>query len=125
MTLRKEYRGYVIVVMLRLLEVTAYAVVSADTAAKFSDLLMKAPAENYWQVKADDVYGWMQAKKTDFVIIDVRPESPGQQGGKMPGAIYIPYNEILKAENLKKLPKTRSWFSCVSPGRRRICPCFF
>ena len=120
--MRKGYWRFVIVVLALVLAVPAYAFVSEDSAAKFSDVLMKAPAENHWQVKADDVYGWMQAKKTDFVIIDVRPNPPGQQGGRMPGAVYIPYNEILKAENLKKLPKDRKLILVCVTGQTQNLP---
>jgi len=33
------------------------------------DVLMKASAENQWQVKADDVYGWLQANKIDLPLL--------------------------------------------------------
>jgi len=120
--MRKGYARFVIVVLALALAVPAYALVSEDTAAKFSDVLIKAPASNHWQVKADDVYGWMQAKKTDFVIVDVRPNPPGQQGGKIPGAMYIPYNEILKAENLKKLPKDKKVVLACVTGQTQNLP---
>jgi len=59
----------------------------------------------------------MQAKKTDFVIVDVRPNPPGQQGGKIADAMYIPYNEILKSENLKKLPKDKKVILVCETGQ--------
>ncbi len=89
---------------------------------KFNDILMKGPAEGHWQVKADEVDGWIKAKKTDFVIVDVRPNPPGQQGGKMPGAIYIPYSEILKADNLKKLPKNKKVVLVCVTGQTQNLP---
>ncbi len=120
--MKKWHERFVPVLLVLIFAVPAYAVVSADTAAKFSDLLMNAPAENHWQVSADDVYGWMQAKKTDFVIIDVRPDPPGQQGGRMPRAMYIPYNQILKAENLKKLPKDKKVILVCVTGQTQNLP---
>ena len=33
------------------------------------DVLMKASAENQWQVKADDVYEWLQANKIDLPLL--------------------------------------------------------
>jgi len=120
--MRRWYWSYVIVVMALVLAVPVCAVVSGDAATKFSDLLMKAPAENHWQVTADDVYGWMQEKKTDFVIVDVRPDPPGQQGGKIPGALYIPYNQILKTENLKKLPKDKKLVLVCVTGQTQNLP---
>lgn len=89
---------------------------------KFNDVLMKGPAEGHWQVKADEVDAWIKAKKTDFVIVDVRPNPPGQQGGKIPGAIYIPYNEILKADNLKKLPKGKKVVLVCVTGQTQNLP---
>ena len=120
--MRIGYERFVVVALILVLAVPAYAIVSADTATKFSDILMKAPAENHWQVSADDVYGWMQGRKTDFVIIDVRPDPPGQQGGRMPGAMYIPYNQILKAENLKKLPKDKKVILVCVTGQTQNLP---
>ncbi len=57
-------------------------------------------------------------KKTDFLVVDVRigpPAGPGQQGGKIPGAIWIPVDQILKDESLKKLPKDKKIvLACVT-----------
>jgi len=93
-----------------------------DMAKKLNEVLMKGPAEGHWQVKPDEVDAWIKAKKTDFLIVDVRPTPPGQQGGKMPGAIYIPYNEILKAENLKKLPKDKKLILVCVTGQTQNLP---
>jgi rhodanese-related sulfurtransferase len=120
--MKKGFERVVWVILSLVLAVPAYAFVSEDAAVKFSDILITAPAANHWQVKADEVYGWMQAKKTDFVIVDVRPDPPGQKGGKMPGAIYIPYNEVLKAENLKKLPKDKKLILVCVTGQTQNLP---
>lgn len=120
--MRNGYWRFVVVVVTLALALPAYALVSEGTAEKFSDVLMKAPAENHWQVKADDVYGWQQANKTDFVIVDVRTDPPGQKGGKIPGAMHIPYNEILKAENLKKLPKDKKIILVCVTGQTQNLP---
>jgi rhodanese-related sulfurtransferase len=120
--MKKGCMMFLVLVVAMALAMPASAFVSDDTAKKMSDLLMKAPAENHWQVKADDVYSWMQAKKTDFVIVDVRANPPGQQGGRIHGAIYIPYNEILKAENLKKLPKDKKLILVCVTGQTQNLP---
>lgn len=93
-----------------------------DWVKKFNDVLMKGPSEGHWQVKPDDVDAWIKAKKTDFLIVDVRPSPPGQQGGKIPGSIYIPYNEILKSENLKKLPKNKKIILVCVTGQTQNLP---
>jgi len=98
----------------------AYA--ADDLAKKLNDVLVKGPAEGHWQVKADDVAAWIKDKKTDFVVVDVRANPPGQQGGKMPGAVYIPYNEILKPENLKKLPKDKKVVLVCVTGQTQNLP---
>lgn len=120
--MKRTFVAVVVAVVVLASAMPTYAFVSEDTTKKLSDLLMKAPADNHWQVKADDVYGWMQAKKTDFVIVDVRPTPPGQQGGKISGAMYIPYSEILKAENLKKLPKDKKVVLVCVTGQTQNLP---
>ncbi len=120
--MRKGYVTYLIAVITLVFAIPAYAVISADTVEEMSRILEGAPAASHWQVKADEVYGWMQAKKTDFVIIDVRPDPPGQKGGRMPGAIYIPYNEILKAENIGKLPKDKKLVLVCVTGQTQNLP---
>lgn len=116
-------KGFIAVMGLFLalsLVVPAYA--SDDWVKKFNDVLVKGPAEGHWQVKPDDVDAWIKAKKTDFMIVDVRANPPGQQGGKIPGAVYIPYNEILKAENLKKLPKDKKIILVCVTGQTQNLP---
>ncbi|HXX81172.1 MAG TPA: rhodanese-like domain-containing protein, partial [Thermodesulfovibrionales bacterium] len=106
------------------LAIALVAPVSAadDMAKKLNEVLMKGPAEGHWQVKPDDLDAWIKAKKADFLVVDVRPNPPGQQGGKIPGAIYIPYNEILKAENLKKLPKDKKLVLVCVTGQTQNLP---
>ena len=57
---------------------------AADVVWKMSDLLAKAPAEGHWQVSAADLAKMIAEKKTDFIVVDVRPTPPGQQGGRSP-----------------------------------------
>jgi len=118
----KWYGKFMVVAVVLIFAVPVYAYVSEETTAKLSEILMNAPAENHWQVKADEVYGWMLEKKTDFVILDVRPDPPGQKGGRIPGAMYIPYNEILKAENLRKLPRDKKLILACVTGQTQNLP---
>jgi len=101
-------------------------VAAADEMAKrLGDILAKAPAEGEWQVKAADLAKMIAEKKTDFLVVDVRPappQGPGQQGGKISGSIYIPYNEILKDENLKKLPKDKKLILACVTGQSQNLP---
>lgn len=117
----KRLYGYGMVVILAVaLAIPAYA--ADDWVKKFNEVLMKGPAEGHWQVKPDDVDAWIKAKKADFLIVDVRPNPPGQQGGRIPGSIYIPYNELLKAENLKKLPKDKKLILVCVTGQTQNLP---
>ncbi|MEW6108906.1 MAG: rhodanese-like domain-containing protein [Nitrospirota bacterium] len=75
-----------------------------DIAKKMSDILVKASEEGHWQVSADEVYMWIKTKKTDFMVVDVRPNPEEYRTGHIPDSIHISYTEILKTENLKKLP---------------------
>lgn len=118
--MKKSYMVFVGLVLAVALVVPAYG--SEDWVKKFNDILMKGPSEGHWQVKADDVATWIKEKKKDFMIVDVRPTPPGQQGGKMPGAVYIPYNDILKAENLKKLPKDKKLILVCVTGQTQNLP---
>jgi rhodanese-related sulfurtransferase len=116
-------KGFIAVIGLVLalsLVVPAYA--ADEWVAKFNEVMMKGPAEGHWQVKPDDLDAWIKAKKTDFVVVDVRPTPPGQQGGKIPGAIYIPYSDILKAESLKKLPKGKKVILVCVTGQTQNLP---
>jgi len=118
--MRKGFAICVGVILAVVLVVPAYG--ADDWVKKFNDVLMKGPSEGHWQVKADELDAWIKAKKTDFLVVDVRPTPPGQQGGKIPGAIYIPYNEILKADNLKKLPKNKKLVLVCVTGQTQNLP---
>ncbi|MBI4822851.1 MAG: rhodanese-like domain-containing protein [Nitrospirae bacterium] len=111
-----------VILFMALMAVIAVPVYADDLAAKLNAILLKAPQEGHWQVKAADVSKWIAKKKTDFLIVDVRPTPPGQQGGKIPGSIYIPYNEILKPENLKKLPKDKKVVLVCVTGQTQNLP---
>ena len=47
---------------------------------KLHDVLMQASAENQWQVKADDVYEWLQANKIDLPLLMSVPIHPVSGG---------------------------------------------
>lgn len=96
-----------------------------DLAKRLGDILVKGPAMGDWQVKAADLAKMIGEKRTDFLVVDVRPappNGPGQQGGKIPGSIYIPYNEILKEENLKRLPKDKKIILACVTGQTQNLP---
>jgi rhodanese-related sulfurtransferase len=83
---------------------------NSDLVSKIDKILSKGPENDNYHVTAMQVAKWMKEGKTDFQVIDVRmPPDDGQWGrpefGRIPGAIYIPYTELFRPENLKKLPK--------------------
>lgn len=86
-----------------------------DLAKKFDAVLSQAQTLKDFQIKAADVYKMITDKRDDFLIVDVRPVPPGQMGGKIAGSIFIPYYEIMKPENLAKLPKDKKLIlACIS-----------
>jgi rhodanese-related sulfurtransferase len=93
-----------------------------DLAKKFNDVLSQAQTLHDFQIKAADVYKMITDKKQDFLIVDVRPIPPGQQGGKIAGSIFIPYYDILKPENLKKLPKDKKLILACVTGQTENLP---
>lgn len=111
----------IVVVVALLLSVAVQvspAAAADDLLKKMNEILQKAPAEGEYAIKAADLAKMIAEKKTDFLVVDVRiapPAGPGQQGGKIPGAIWIPVDQILKDENLKKLPKDKKIvLACVT-----------
>ena len=93
-----------------------------DMAAKLNDVLSKAAAEKFWQVTADDVKAMIDAKKTDFVVVDVRPDPNMFKAGHIPGAIFIATQDVLKPENLKKLPKDKKIILVCVTGQTQNLP---
>lgn len=82
----------------------------SDIAEKINAIVSRGPDNGDYHVNADDIYMWLKMKKTDFQIIDVRVGSEAlnqYKDGHIPGAIYIPWNEIFKPENLNKIPKDK------------------
>ena len=92
-----------------------------DMAAKLNVVLSKAAAEKFWQVTADEVKAMIDAKKTDFVVVDVRPDISLFKAGHIPGAIFIPTQDLLKPESLKKLPKDKKVILvCITGGIQNL-----
>ncbi len=119
--MNRMFRIFVMAVMV--LSLTVPAVYAADDLAKkFNDVLSKGPAEKFWQVKADDVAAMINAKKTDFLIVDTRPNPGDYKQGHIPGAIQITVQDILKPENLKKLPKDKKVILVCVTGQTQNLP---
>lgn len=93
-----------------------------EMAAKLNSMLLKAPSEANWQVKAADVATWIKENRNDFLVVDVRPNPKEYPSGHIPGSIYIPYNEILKPENLGKLPKNKKIVLVCVTGQTQNLP---
>ncbi len=93
-----------------------------DMATKLNAVLSKGAEAKFWQVKADDVLAMINAKKNDFVVVDVRP-NPAEFGeGHIPGAIQISVQDIFKPENLKKLPKNKKIILACVTGQTQNLP---
>lgn len=94
-----------------------------DMAKKLNDVLSKGPSEGFWQIAPDDVLTMINAKKTDFVIVDVRPNpAEYKETGHIPGAIQITVQDIFKPENLNKLPKDKKLIVVCVTGQTQNLP---
>jgi rhodanese-related sulfurtransferase len=93
-----------------------------EMSGKLNAVLSQGPQAKFWQVSADDVLAMINAKKTDFVIVDVRPNPAEFGGGHIPGAIQIPVQDIFKPENLKKLPKNKKVILACVTGQTQNLP---
>ena len=79
-------------------------------AAKLNAVLSKGGEAKFWQISADDVLAMINAKKTDFVVVDVRP-NPAEFGeGHIPGAIQITIQDIFKPESSRSSRRTKRSF---------------
>lgn len=107
--MKKELKIFLGLFLVLIITIPGYAN-DSDLAVKINAIVTKGPDNGNYHVSAADIYMWVKMKKTDFQVVDVRigPEARKQyKDGHIPGAIYIPYNEIFKPENLKKLPKDK------------------
>ncbi len=91
-------------------------------AAKLDAVLEKGMKAKHWQVKADQLNQWIKEKKNDFLVVDVRPSIKMYKAGHIPGAIFMPYNVMLKPENLKKLPKDKKLILYCLTGQTQNLP---
>ena len=93
-----------------------------DMAAKLNAVLSRAAAEKFWQVSADDVLAMINAKKNDFVVVDVRPAKSLYEAGHIPGSFFIATQDVLKPENLRKLPKDKKIILVCITGQTQNLP---
>lgn len=115
---------YAFVLVLTLTVPLAYGedIATQNMAKKLNDILVQGTSQKHWQVPADDVFAMIKEKKTDFLIVDVRPNPQEYKADHIVGSIYIPYNEILKPENLMKLPKDKKLILVCVTGQNANLP---
>ncbi len=118
----KKILVVLLVVVLAMVAAVPLASAADDMAAKLNSVLSQAPGAKFWQFTADEVQAMINAKKTDFVVVDVRP-NPAEFGeGHIPGAIQISVQDIFKPENLKKLPKNKKVILACVTGQTQNLP---
>lgn len=93
-----------------------------DIAKKLNDVLSKGPEEGHWWVSAEELNMWIKTGKTDFIVVDVRPNEIAFKKGHIPGATFIPYHKILAPENLAKLPKDKKLVLVCNTGQLQNLP---
>ncbi len=103
----------IFIVVLFILAVTVpVSADNSDLILKIDKILGEGPSHDNYHFTARQVSKWIKMGKNDFLIVDVRiPPEEGKWGhpryGRIPGSVYIPYTELFKPENLKKLPKDK------------------
>lgn len=118
--MKKALGLFSLIPLIVILVIPGYA--ADDFAKKLNDVLSKGPAEQFWQISADDVLAMINAKKTDFLIVDVRPNPAEYKEGHIPGAIQITVQDIFKPESLKKLPKNKKVILVCVTGQTQNLP---
>ncbi len=113
-------RLLIVFVLLAFVVVPAYAV--DDMAKALNSVLLQAPSNGNWQIKAAEVNKWIKEGKKDFLVVDVRLNPKEYAGGHIPGAIHIPYHKILEPANLKKLPKDKKIILVCVTGQTQNLP---
>jgi rhodanese-related sulfurtransferase len=93
-----------------------------DLAARLQAVLANGQETAFWQVSADDVHEMIKAKRTDFVVVDVRPNATEYSEGHIPGAIQIQVQDMFKPESLKKLPKDKKLILMCGTGQVQNLP---
>jgi len=109
-------------VVLAVSTIVPVASAADDMAAKLNAVLAKGAEAKFWQVSADDVQAMIKEKKTDFVVVDVRPNPAEFAEGHIPGAIQITTQDMFKPENLKKLPKNKKVILVCVTGQIQNLP---
>lgn len=110
------------VVVLAAAIVVPIASAADDMAAKLNGVLSKGADARFWQVSADDVLAMINAKKTDFVVVDARPNPAEFSEGHIPGALQITTQDMFKPETLKRLPKNKKVILVCVTGQLQNLP---
>lgn len=118
----KRFQVILLTVVLSLALAVPASFAADDMAAKLNAVLSKAAAEKFWQVSPDELKAMIDAKKTDFVVVDVRPDPNMYKAGHIPGSIFIPTQDILKPANLQKLPKNKKVILVCVTGQTQNLP---
>jgi rhodanese-related sulfurtransferase len=111
---------WVVVITLSVAAPGAFA--ADDMAAKLNAVMMKGTETKFWQVSAEEVQAMIRAKKTDFLVVDVRPNPTEYGEGHIPGSIQITVQDIFKPESLKKLPKNKKVILACVTGQTQNLP---
>lgn len=110
------------VVVLALSVAAPAASAAGDMAAKLNAVMAKGPEVRFWQVSAEEVQEMIKAKKTDFVVVDVRPNPAEFAEGHIPGAIQITTQDMFAPQSLKKLPKNKKVILVCVTGQIQNLP---
>ena len=116
-------KNWLMIILVLAAVLAAPAVFAADDlAAKLQAALTGGADARFWQVSADDVQEMIVAKKTDFLVVDVRPSAADFKDGHIPGSIFIAPQDMFKPESLAKLPKSKTIILVCGTGQVQNIP---
>lgn len=72
--------------------------------------------EDGFIINANDLQTRIKSGEKDFVIIDTRPHIEDYEASHIPGAVYIPWREIVKEDSLKQIPRDKDVILYCSSG---------
>lgn len=90
-----------------------------ETVRSAAEQALAAVPDNGYHVSAAELMKKIESGSKDFMVVDVRDKEEKYKAGHIPGAIYINFKEIVKKENLAKLPKDQDIILYCNTGHEQ------
>lgn len=93
------------------LMVSAKDLYDGQLAEKINEVVSQGPDNGHFQIDASTLALWIKEGRKDFQVLDVREGEDAEETynkAHIPPAIYIPYSELFKPDNLNKLDRNKT-----------------